>query len=883
MVFYRGTIASLFLLFLAQVCYCRLDGVDILIRHLKSQETVNSINIIMKSRGTSVLYSSLAKRMINEFANTVTYFMDPKTIEDQCFSNEDMMQILPRRPSMRIGIIDLQNQVDAHKELLEMFAFFLHQDRSSTRKYMILLLNSQNSTFEAFLRHVWDERILDLTVIEWIGEDLGENLNLLRLDKQGDEIYVHVFNPFYDSYSKEELTPEATLFPDKLKDLNSFPINMRLFDLNPAYDFESKSDMDESLTWQGFTVSLSVVMSKMMNFEPVLRYAHRSHEIFNESNRVPIPYEKALELGLLDYISNFDLVGIGKQFVLAEKKCFKSLHHSAFMTIPLDELQILLVVEQYNSPKTEVSFTFVITFIVFFIIGSIFLVVAQLFKLDANNWTILNTMLMLVGGPVDAHVPMRVPERILRVSLYLASGLVALFTTDAMMTSLRGHQQFIDFKSMHDLANSDIKLYSLEVDKIFLSKLPDFPDLQTIVNRTVIYSNDYESVRPPWTNANESQYAILSIGIFGSGIPVTSSFVGEDDRGMFRLASVINEPLGTSPITLYSNTSPFLIDRFQKLTTLLSETGLLKYWYELNDYSKEFKSFNLSSRIPLYAVPSSVGYVDIIYNEPLYSRLAVILIVGYSLAGITLIFEIIWAWLGLDVQHSNYLMWMILCGKSNRGSTKNSMITGSDRRPTSLPQMMTRGQPKEDLDCLTICQIPAEQNQSPKNYANDSKIFEVRKLSRRSQMVPDSEETTGDWHIITDLEESSSGILSSENNHDHQEEVQANPKEDLDCLTICQIPAEQNQSPKNYANDSKIFEVRKLSRRSQMVPDSEETTGDWHIITDLEESSSGILSSENNHDHQEEVQANVSEIFGERISPVGSLSIVSCDVDTIFD
>ncbi|KAJ8687475.1 hypothetical protein QAD02_023269 [Eretmocerus hayati] len=639
-----------------------------------------------------------------------------------------------------MGIIDLQNQVDAHKELLEMFAFFLHQDRSSTRKYMILLLNSQNSTFEAFLRHVWDERILDLTVIEWIGEDLEENSNLLRLDKQGDEIYVHVFNPFYDSYSKEELTPEITLFPDKLKNLNGFSINTRLHDVSlmKVNNYEDESNSSSVYLVLGFGARITKAFSDLMNFEPKIRYAVESREVYNGSDGIPLSYKEAYEEGLIDYISRFDSVGIGEQFVLAKKKCYKSLHRDAYITIPIVEARTFLLVEQYNSPKAEVPFTFIITFIVFFIIGSIFLVVAQIFKFDTNNWTILNTMLILVGGPVDAHVPMRVPEKILRISLYIASGLILLIMTDQMMNSLLGHHKFLDLKNIHDLANSGLQLYMTMNVRNLLSSISGIPDLQKSLNRSKIYGEDSDIVNPPLNNNNEFRYAILYPYHSWSGVHHTNEYVERNGNGSNSLLTFINGPLITFPRIIHSNTSPFLLNRFEKITTRLLEAGLLEFWH--NHEADDLKISHINFR---NEDPGLVGYIHRIYDEPLCTRLGVILMIGYSVASIALIFEIIWKYVGLDTQQSNHLLRMIICGKPDsahfrldletlRTHSMMEEIQGCSR-PQSLDAVQTpfnRASEVRDRGSLTTVEILLE------HTSNDARVttrteFKEQSVSRR--------------------------------------------------------------------------------------------------------------------------------------------------------
>ncbi|KAJ8673274.1 hypothetical protein QAD02_004536 [Eretmocerus hayati] len=180
---------------------CCLDkNVNHLIEHLKADESINRVNLVVRSMDQlSSASSTIIQRVTVEFSTTVTYMGDKSTVEDKCLTSTEAAQMIAKRSELRVGIVEAKNHSDSNEEMLSMLEFIDQQNPLVRGKCMIILINGDNSTYEPFLKSAWKMDFLDLSIVELLAEDDSDKTDLLLSKKKSQSVYIHNFNPFYDS------------------------------------------------------------------------------------------------------------------------------------------------------------------------------------------------------------------------------------------------------------------------------------------------------------------------------------------------------------------------------------------------------------------------------------------------------------------------------------------------------------------------------------------------------------------------------------------------------------------------------------------------------------------------------------------------------------
>lgn len=120
----------------------------------------------------------------------------------------------------------------------------------------------QNVDYEDFLRKMWINLFLDLSIIDvqrqqTRGGKVQENLE--------DYCTLHFFNPLTDDYIKQEYLPNVEIFPKKLLNLWGDRMNVGAFD-RPPFSFIKRNSTGHPIKSHGIDNMVRKLLSKVMNF-----------------------------------------------------------------------------------------------------------------------------------------------------------------------------------------------------------------------------------------------------------------------------------------------------------------------------------------------------------------------------------------------------------------------------------------------------------------------------------------------------------------------------------------------------------------------------------------------------------------------------------------
>ncbi|KAJ8673273.1 hypothetical protein QAD02_004535 [Eretmocerus hayati] len=453
-------------------------------------------------------------------------------------------------------------------------------------------------------------------------------------------------------------------------------------------------------------IELTPLLSLYRGFANALNFKRITHPIRNfyyhniaYGNGISSSYEhreKPFERGIIAYTSTF--VDFDQKVNDNRDACFKS--SRLFLDIETGKYENeFLAVRQYNSPKAEISISFMITLAILIIVVFIFLIFSRIFKFNRRNWGLIHITRILLGASAEYRGPSRLSEMIFRICLFSVSGLITIYLNDNMTNILLGHQRFLRISTLKDLSESNLEVAIDSITKCWLGyDSNDDPDLKLILNRAQVYEND-ETLKKSLTNrARESNQAHLFIthrhgnGISGYRLSeVTSSAQSRDQNNGF--VTVINKPTRRFRLIVIMKRTAFFLGQFHKYTMKMKESGIADY--RMNRYAKPMsKDDGIQYQTANCYKCEVLEYDDVSSEIPLDTRLVSFLIIGYSLAGVVLVCEIILKNFGQNFRNRYPLVWTILFGmvnvnypgnRSYLSYPRNLMIRGNDNGYLSHP------------------------------------------------------------------------------------------------------------------------------------------------------------------------------------------------------
>ncbi|KAJ8673286.1 hypothetical protein QAD02_004548 [Eretmocerus hayati] len=637
---------------------CSHHGMSLVIEKLKNDTSmVPRVNLIVKSddQGSPNL-SALSRCIADELSTTITTYPSYQDPTDQCESNTKIAEMTSKKYDLKIGIVDLQSRANTTYDLMSMLDFIVHQDPLMRVRCMIILVNGANLTYESFFEYSWTRAYLDLSLVEFIRIHEGKKLYSSQITELNHNIYIHVFNPFYKKYSKSIFNPDTQIFPDKVKNLNGYPLRT----LGPMNTNESLKISSDYLT---------DVLSENLNFKPTPYY--QSVKIINDinqSNETNLSTDEAMQHGLIDYDT------VTEALIIYERDNECSKPSDILHMLKLDtSVGVYVVARQYITPRAEISFSFVTGVGIFFTIVSTFLVFSRLLKFNVRKWTVNRIISTIVGLSNEYRGPKRLSEMVFKMSVYTVSGIVAFYLNDVVINILLGRERTSGLRSFQDLSKANMKISMSTQTKSTLDLFSaENTAIGIILNEAEVYDQNDHSNISSMNDTDDFQHVQLYIAFRDERrrsmdmFYLFESFDNDDRR-----TTIIVDRISESRTSLILKPTAFFLHSFSKIITKLRESGIIDYWKKWD----ELRIWGLSTEnyvIAEYKNSESMSYKRDQFEIPLHFRLVLILSIGYSIASIILVCEILWKRFEPNVQKSHPLLFKIFFGVDCLKHTMNN-------------------------------------------------------------------------------------------------------------------------------------------------------------------------------------------------------------------
>lgn len=350
------------------------------------------------------------------------------------------LQTVPLDQSLLYVIVQSQN-TSLEKTFLNLNNVVAYSPVSARPKCLLTITNYfDKNKIEKMLRKAWSLKFLDFTV--------------LRMS----EMDTFSWNPFTNQYYQGYLNNKHyTLFPDKLIDVNKYPLKVLMWNKLSYKSVERKNN--KLIQMDGSSYNYIEVISKKLNFdlnviiEPSSSFKNSIENLFHKlgENEVNVA---AVSIFLTRFQNKNVVIG------------YPTWVSKIVLVLPNN-----LTIDDYDFPPEMF-----ITIVSFPIIILIFVTMIKLSKFKSQEWTILKIVQILIGT-ATRHPRNKNNERIVFLTVVLLSMLYGnIFFSNLTNTKLK--RKFKEFNTYEDILESDLPIYSFyenstnqnlpkDVDQIF--------------------------------------------------------------------------------------------------------------------------------------------------------------------------------------------------------------------------------------------------------------------------------------------------------------------------------------------------------------------------------------------------------------------------------
>lgn len=299
----------------------------------------------------------------------------------------------------------------------EDIARFIEHCQNRSKVLLITKLEERNCNFEAFLKQIWYDELIDMAVLE-----------LSESDKRSIAMNVHRYNPFTDIYDRTSY-PVSTLdwFPNKMIDLHGYPFRATILE-REGYVNLTVDSRTYPIKYKGPDVNLLHTLARTMNFTVVM-----------------MPNNDALT-SLMD--GNLDII-IPKLALFPDPR-FDLLDH----TLPYEyEKWCPVVPITYKVNTLELrAFAAIIANIAILLA---FWAISVLLKFEKKLWQPLKIFGILIAASVSVR-PGKTSERIVFFVVVLASMMYSANLYVDLTTVSMADTMETEYKSYEDLDESGL-------------------------------------------------------------------------------------------------------------------------------------------------------------------------------------------------------------------------------------------------------------------------------------------------------------------------------------------------------------------------------------------------------------------------------------------
>lgn len=274
---------------------------------------------------------------------------------------------------------------------------------SPRKKCLVILIGYSKSTrihFEKLLTDAWDLKFLDFSILT---------------EDQNFDVIIFNYNPFFKSYQHANMSSNQ-IFPDKLKNMYGYKLNMLLYSLPPVIEFSNKSNkiVIDSVNYGFLKLATSSLNCKLDYLK--IEHSYPEKYIFEKLEKGEI------DLSVMAHLLSSELADFH------QRKAF-------LIGRVVREADMNLIVPLIYKNNSSIILLNIITYfcltvtIIFFVI-----LIFRLSKLTSATWTPFYIFALLFGITVKKK-PRKLFEKLVYtiiafLSIQYSSDIFAIFSND---------------------------------------------------------------------------------------------------------------------------------------------------------------------------------------------------------------------------------------------------------------------------------------------------------------------------------------------------------------------------------------------------------------------------------------------------------------------
>ena len=600
---------------------------SIIIKKITQNIPSHQLGLFMNtSEKLSLQMITLIQKIMNQYASFTISIDDIGNSFKKNYLLEDSNAI----HSMRILFLDEYGNENITKYLIEFIKFLNDFTLKSPRpKCLIIVMHKEsNSCFLKFFQFAWESKYLDISIIEYF--DIEVEKNILGQGTINDtNLVIHHYNPFNEKYTKQILEDNTDLFPEKLKNLYGYSLDVGVTDWFPQVLL--RKNYTENTIWNalyGVDYAITNILAYKLNFSINVKASDIEHFDVTQSNVTFLKSMDAVVEGIIDFtVDYYYTTNISN---LKKRKMSRFLYPSG----------TYLIVKQYKYKKTEHSNNFTIVIITILIVTIVFSVIMSIMYSTRNNYNCFYSyVFQIFVGMSTPIISEKGSQKIIFLTLFLVS---VIFMTDFSQKCFHLNLNLEPFKkinTLEDVIDSGIRPW------IPIQTIDNHPTKNDeILNRLFSISNTLEN--PNWNSAIYDCVVKLIDEYGNTEACATADAFGKliaksySDKSNSWIISFVNQPIGSGWFSmLLPLISPYIF-RFNNIFARIVDSGIISYLE-----SETIKQF-MSERKEFFGSKHSLEFRsnrDIDRNKSVVSVEKIILffMIGYVIGFFVLLCEII--------------------------------------------------------------------------------------------------------------------------------------------------------------------------------------------------------------------------------------------------
>lgn len=374
------------------------------------------------------------------------------------------------------------------------------------------------------LRYAWDKKFLDFTVM------IKNVSNLINL------VY---YNPFTQTYKWKILRNTSKIFPNKIKNVNKYPLVMPGFSWAP-FVIIKKND-DEIPDARGIDYDYIKMMAVKFNFKPefkIIKYNNDS--VLMDIIQMGLATN---DLTMTTMIHPIRQLSYGKKCIIGKF---------------IGQSKMVTVVPIIKEIKFNFTLDILLYILSFPILIFAFVFIKNLLRFGTENWKVFNIYKIFLGISVDS------PEKSIERQFFLLLTVTSIVYTDIIFSKLAEINLSIEEKeygTVEDLVNSGMKIKAL-----LKANEHDDPDVQKLLSHAEPVNNVINC-----TNELIKTRSLICISLFNAAKYMLRRNIDENGEPIMKFV----QPSFRYQFTAfgYEKASPFA-EKFDQVIQQIIESGI---------------------------------------------------------------------------------------------------------------------------------------------------------------------------------------------------------------------------------------------------------------------------------------------------------------------